>query len=121
MTRALALAYLRIAGYHGDRAAFTRLYVEERAGDARAKAAIEHLRTAREALNAACRDLCSVAGAAYHYREISKLADGCQREIREIDLDCARTPGAGKPFVLNHEPTDEEIDNPHACSLEVLS
>jgi hypothetical protein len=30
MTRIQATTYLRIAGYHDDRAAFTRLYVENR-------------------------------------------------------------------------------------------
>lgn len=30
MTRAQALEYLRLAGYHDDKAEFTRLYVENR-------------------------------------------------------------------------------------------
>lgn len=39
MTRALAMAHLRIAGYHDDRAAWTRLYVENRVSYAAAKRA----------------------------------------------------------------------------------
>lgn len=39
MTRALVLAYMRIAGYHDDRATFTRLYIENRIGRARANEA----------------------------------------------------------------------------------
>lgn len=32
MKRADALAYIRIAGYHNDQAAFTRLYIENKVG-----------------------------------------------------------------------------------------
>lgn len=83
------------------------------AGDARAKAAIEHLLEAVEVLNAACRDLCSVNGASHHYRAIAKLSDDTRQRVREIDLDYARKP---HPYELMHEPSDREIGEPHfAC------
>jgi hypothetical protein len=39
VTRAQALDYIRIAGYHGDKARFTTLYVENRIAYAKATAA----------------------------------------------------------------------------------
>ena len=39
MNRATALTYLRIAGYHNDQTAFTRLYVENRVSYEAAKKA----------------------------------------------------------------------------------
>lgn len=85
-------------------------------GDARAKAAIEHLLAAVEALNAACRDLCAVNGAAHHYRAISKLSDSARSRAREIDLDHARSGRDGGPYELSHDPDPREIDEPHfAC------
>ena len=83
------------------------------AGDARAKAAIEHLLAAQKELDAACRDLCSVRGAAHHYHAIAKLSEATRERVREIDLDYARKP---HPYELQHEPSDREIDEPHfAC------
>lgn len=85
----------------------------ELVGDARARAAIEHLRVAVEALNAACRDLCSVSGAAPHYRAIARLSDGAAEQIRDIDLGHVRY---ASPFALNHEPDERERREPHyAC------
>lgn len=46
MKRADALTYLTIAGFHGDRAAFTRLYIENRISYGVAKAAYEQGRAA---------------------------------------------------------------------------
>ncbi len=46
MTREQALTYLRVAGYHGDRASFTRLYVENRVSYVAAKKAYEQGRAA---------------------------------------------------------------------------
>lgn len=86
---------------------------KEIAGDIRAKAAIEHLNAARDLLNAACRDLCSVGGAAPYYRDIAKLADSAHNIAKEINLDHARKH---RPFALQHEPSDREINEPHfAC------
>lgn len=47
MKREHALAYLRIAGYHGDRAAFVRLYVENKISRAKAEEAFRLGQTMR--------------------------------------------------------------------------
>jgi hypothetical protein len=47
MKREHALTKLRVAGYHDDRATFTRTYVEERVSYAAAKAAYAEGRAAR--------------------------------------------------------------------------
>lgn len=49
MKREHVLTYLRVAGYHDDRAAFTRLYVENRIGYKAAQDAYRAGRAARDA------------------------------------------------------------------------
>ncbi len=87
------------------------------AGDARGRAALEHMKTAREALYAACRDLCSVSGAVPHYRELGKLARAVDDIEHEMNLDYVR---ATHPYKLTHSATDEEIAHGHGCILEPL-
>lgn len=47
MTRAMAIEHLRVAGYHDDRGAFTRLYVENRISYEAAKKAYGEGRSLR--------------------------------------------------------------------------
>lgn len=47
MKRADAMTYLTIAGFHEDRAAFTRLYIENKISYGSAKAAYEQGRAAK--------------------------------------------------------------------------
>lgn len=57
MKRAHAIDYLRIAGYHADRAAFTRLYVENRVSYSAATEAYRAGQKARDAgVRCTCRD-----------------------------------------------------------------
>lgn len=85
-------------------------------GEARASAALEHLTEARNALDAACRDLCSVEGAREAYREIAQLSNRVVVARGRLDMAFALQES---PFALDREPTDEEIDKPHAgCKLQ---
>lgn len=57
MKRADAIAWIRIAGYHDDRAAFTRLYVENRVSYKAAQAAYANGRAQRAAgIGCTCHD-----------------------------------------------------------------
>ena len=49
MKRTAALGWIRIAGYHGDKASFTRLYIENRVSRAAADAAWRSGANARNA------------------------------------------------------------------------
>lgn len=61
MKRADAIAYIRIAGYHGDRGSFTRLYVENRVSYAAAKDAYRAGEAAKaRGVPCSCRD-CNLA------------------------------------------------------------
>lgn len=64
MKRADVLTYLTIAGFHGDRAAFTRLYVENRISYGVAKAAYEQGRAAlARGVKCTCHDCKTKQGA----------------------------------------------------------
>jgi len=86
------------------------------AADARVQAALEHLRSTHEVLDAACRDLCSVVGASNPYWAIVKLSRGTVDVCNDINRLYAEKP---EPFTLEREPFDDEIEHPHAhgCGL----
>ena len=57
MNRANALAYMRIAGYHGDRARFTRLLIENRVSrEAADKAWTAGINAKQGGMKCACPD-----------------------------------------------------------------
>jgi hypothetical protein len=80
------------------------------AGEARLKAAIEHLHEARESLDAACRDICSVKGASRLFSDLSKLSNACRDTVHEINHSFF----TGATYVLDFEPTDKDFSHPHS-------
>ena len=91
-------------------------FAQRRAASKRAEAAIEHINEARSQLDASCRDLCSLIGAVPIYREIAKLSSAVREAREKLDAHFCLEQD---PFVLDHEPTDEEMAHPHrhGCGL----
>jgi hypothetical protein len=79
-------------------------------GDAKVGCAIQHLDAAREALDAACRDLCSVINGNRAYRDIARLSDSVRDQRNELQSTLnLRTVD----YALDREPVPDDFTNPH--------
>jgi len=84
----------------------------EKAAKKRIKVAIMHLEKARAELDAACSDISSLTGATASFTVIRKLSlDTVEaRRVLNYELDGS---GPKKPWVLDHDPTPQELHCGH--------
>ena len=88
---------------------------QKRGGELRMEAALVHLDEARKTLDAACADMCAVIGGNAAYARAAKLSDYVRSLRHEITRRIveARAGFTGSALVLDSEPTEAELANPH--------
>lgn len=78
-------------------------------GCAKVSCALEHLDDARNSLDAACRDLCSVIGGNRAFRDASKLSDQTRDLRKSLGLELQFEP----QFALDRAPVPDDFVTPH--------